>query len=55
MIRIAYETAQGTVIVLVGTTDLTEAQRLAKASDEGYQKMMDYERLTGQVWRVGYD
>lgn len=50
MILIKYETPAQLVSVLVGTTDVMEAQRLAQAADSFYQRMVSFERLSGAVW-----
>jgi hypothetical protein len=53
MIQITYEIVGGKrVVVLVGVSTLIDAQRLAKASDDLYQRMVDYKIMTGEVYFV---
>lgn len=54
MYMVKYLRADGTVrTVLVGTSDPIEAQRLAKASDAEYVRLVDSRRQTNEVWFVG--
>ena len=39
-------------MVLCGTPDPIDAQRLAKASDEDYVKLLDYRRMVGEVYFI---
>lgn len=53
MIKLKYKRANGdTRTVLVGATDIHQAQVLAKLSDTEYQRMVWWEGLSREVWFV---
>lgn len=51
MYEITYERSNGTKrLVVVGANNLLDAQRITKASDKEYVKMVDYRRADGEVY-----